>query len=218
MVETLLSIESGIADLHVVLGSLAEAGSAERRLNEGERASAARLTHPAVRGRHIVSRFLRRRLLAECTGRPEKELVFLDDGAGKPRLAGAGGWDFNTSHAGDFVAVAAAPFAVGLDLEEVRDVPEMQRIVERYFHPDEAAAWLARPPTSQQADFFRLWCAREAAMKCAGLGLAAGMEITRVDPTILLAHEGRAQVGASRVKLHKLEAPPGYVMVVAFDL
>lgn len=209
---------SGVADLRVVLGRLEEAGALEPQLTDEERVTAARFTHPAVRARHIVSRVLRRRLLAECTGRAAHDLGFLGDGAGKPRLAEAGGWDFNTSHAGDFVAVAAAPFPVGLDLEELRDVPEMARIVERYFHPDEAAAWLARPAVSQGTDFFQLWCAREAAMKCAGLGLAAGMEITRVDPAILCNHEAPAQVGEFRVSLRKLEAPPGYVMVVGTGL
>jgi 4'-phosphopantetheinyl transferase len=204
--------------VRVELRRLAEADALAALLTGAERAQADRLVHPAVRARHIVSRALRRRLLADCTGRPPAQLAFEEEQGAKPRLAAAGAWDFNTSHAGDFVAVCAAPFPVGLDLEVFREVPEMDRIVRRYFHRDEAEAWLARPPTSQHADFFTLWCAREAAMKCAGLGLAAGMEITRVDPAILCHHEAPAQVGEFQVGLRKLEAPPGYVMVLGIGL
>lgn len=218
MVEPQLFSESTVGDVRLLVARSDAAPRLEPLLTEDEHASARGFKHPGVRARHIVSRHLRRRLLAACTGKCGEDLCFLEGEHGKPMLADAGGWDFNISHAGDFVVACAAPFPVGVDIEEVRTVPEMARIVPRYFHADEASAWEGRPFASREQDFFILWCAREAAMKCAGLGLAAGMEITRVDPVILDAREAGARVGAFGAKLHKLEAPPGYVMVVAAGL
>lgn len=210
--------EHVIGGVRLVLGRLDSSAAVEPLLTDEERSNALKFKHPAVRARHIVSRYLRRRLLAGCTGRNGADLRFTEGEQTKPRFVDGDGWDFNTSHAGDFVAVCAAPFAVGVDIEEVRAVPEMERIVTRYFHADEAAAWQELPPDSRESGFFVLWSAREAAMKCAGLGLGSGMEITRVDPVLLDALEAPARVGEFQVNLFKLGAPPGYVMFVAAGL
>ena len=218
MAESASFAEHTIGGVRLVLGRLDASAALESFLTDEERADALKFTHPSVRARRIVSRHLRRRLLSESTGRSGEELRFIDGEQAKPRLVDGEGWDFNTSHAGDFVAVCAAPFPVGVDIEEIRAVAEMERIVTRYFHADETAAWQALPPPARESGFFVLWSAREAAMKCAGLGLGSGMAITRVNPAILNAQESSARVGEVEVNLLRLGAPPGYVLVVAAGL
>ena len=196
------------------LAKLEEAAAFEGVLTAAERAQAAAVSNPLQRSRFVVSRGLRRVMLSACTGVSADSLVFSHDGEGKPRLQGLTGWDFNLSHAGDHVAVVVGRGSVGVDIEQYREVREMESIVARYFHPEEQVAWHDVPPAQQPAAFFLLWSAREAAMKCAGLGLAKGLSITRVDPGILERGQGTAWVGDRLLQARSLPAPEGYALVV----
>ena len=184
-------------------------------LSEEERTKAAGIANPAVRGRFEIGRGLRRKMLSEATGLLAGEITFSESEEGKPRALNAAGWDFNVSHSGDYVAVAVGRGQVGVDLEQVRPVREMESIVERYFHPDEAAAWRAVAPGLREEALFVLWSAREASMKCVGLGLARGLSVTRVDPLIVAETVAFARVGGARLEVKRLSAPQGYVAMVA---
>ena len=196
------------------LAKLEEAAAFEGVLTAAEREQASSVSNPSQRSRFVVSRGLRRAMLSDCTGVSADSLVFSHDREGKPRVQGLTGWDFNISHAGDYVAAVVGRGSVGVDIEQYREVREMKSIVARYFHPEEQAAWHDLPPARQPAAFFLLWSAREAAMKCAGLGLAKGLSITRVDPGILERGQGTAWVGDRLLQARSLPAPEGYALVV----
>jgi len=184
-------------------------------LSDEEQTKASGIVNPALRARFEVGRGLRRKVLSEATGLPPKEITFAEAEEGKPRALNAAGWDFNVSHSGEFVALAVGHGQVGVDLEQIRPVREAEAIVGRYFRPDEAAAWRSLAPSLREEAFFVLWSAREAAMKCVGLGLAAGLAITRVDPAVLIEPFAQARVGGKMVGLRRWEAPHGYVAVLA---
>jgi len=194
---------------------LDEAAQWERHLGAQEIDQLVRFNNETRRARFVVSRGMRRKLVADCLGRPAETLVFVEDGETKPRLVHADGWDFNVSHAGDYVAVAVRRGPVGVDVELVREVREMASIVARYFHSDECSAWQALDENLREEAFFVLWSAREAAMKCAGLGLARGMAVTRVGPEIVCGNAGQAEVDGEPIGLERVTAPGGYVMVLA---
>ena len=194
---------------------LDEAAQWERHLGAQEIDQLVRFNNETRRARFVVSRGMRRKLVADCIGRPAETLVFVEDGETKPRLVHADGWDFNVSHAGDYVAVAVRRGPVGVDVELVREVREMASIVARYFHSDECSAWQALDENLREEAFFVLWSAREAAMKCAGLGLARGMAVTRVGPEIVCGNVGQAEVDGEPIGLERVTAPGGYVMVLA---
>lgn len=210
-------IRGGSSDIFLQLAALAEAGEFVGFLTAAENAQAARIPNDSLRTRFVVSRGLRRRMLADCTGVAASALEF-QDAPGKPRLLGAGDWDFNLSHAGDHVAVAARRGPVGIDLEQHREVRDAGLIVKRYFHADEAQAWRRLPKDRRAAAFFLFWSAREAAMKCAGLGLARGISVTKVDPGLFDSGQGRAQSGGMSLQAIKLDAPDGYTLVVCYSL
>ena len=195
--------------------ALSETKDWRELLSEEERARAAGIANPAVTARFEIGRGLRRKMLSEATGLSPKEITFAETEEGKPRALNAAGWDFNVSHSGDYVAVAVGRGQVGVDLEQIRLVREMESIVERYFHPDEAAAWRAVAPGLREEAFFVLWSAREASMKCVGLGLARGLSVTRVDPAIVVETVAFARVGHARLEVRRLSAPQGYVAMVA---
>ncbi len=196
------------------LAKLEEAAAFEGVLTATEREQASSVSNPLQRSRFVVSRGLRRAMLAACTGVSADSLVFSHDGEGKPRVQGLTGWDFNISHAGDYVAAVVGRGSVGVDIEQCREVRDVESIVNRYFHPEEQVAWHDLPPSRRPAAFFLLWSAREAAMKCAGLGLAKGLSVTRVDPVILEAGQAAAQVGDRLLQVRSLPAPVDYAFVV----
>lgn len=202
-------------DCVVRLASLADAARFEKFLVPAERDKAVTIAAQDLRARFVVSRGLRRQLLAGCTGLDAAGLRFEEKPGFKPRMKDSDGWDFSHSHAGDHVAVAVRRGPVGIDLEAVREVREMTSIVARYFHSDEASVWRRLPENRQKEAFFILWSAREAAVKCLGLGLAKGLSITRVEPMILDGMHAAAEVGSARFDVHRLNAPPGFVLIVA---
>jgi 4'-phosphopantetheinyl transferase len=184
-------------------------------LSEEERAKASGVANPAMKARFEIGRGLRRKMMADAEGLPPSQITFVESEEGKPCALNAAGWDFNVSHSGDYVAVAAGQGQVGVDLEQIRPVREMAAIVGRYFHPDEAAAWRSLAPGLREEAFFVLWSAREASMKCVGFGLARGLSITRVDPAILSQEKALARVGESALKVQRVSAPRGYVAMLA---
>jgi len=206
------------ADYLLRLAALDQAEEFAAWLTPAERMRADSLAVGPLRARFIVSRGLRRQMLSACTGRPAQTLEFAEDGTTKPRLIGGDGWDFNLSNAGEHVTVAVRRGAVGIDLEYHRAVRDKAGIVCRYFHPDEARAWQCLPDSRQDSAFFQLWSAREAAMKCAGLGLAQGISVTRVDPDILGSGAAMGRVGDRTLAINLLDAPKHCTLAVAISV
>jgi 4'-phosphopantetheinyl transferase len=202
-------------DFSLELADLREVPAWEVLLSPDEAQRAAAMTNPALRARFVVSRGMRRKFLGKALGLDPGILQFAEAEGAKPRLSANHGWDFNLSHAGDYVVLAIGRGDVGVDLEKMRPVREMAALADRYFHADEAAAWRAVPAGRQEAAFFVLWSAREAAMKCTGTGLARGLAQTRVDPVILESDRAAGVVGRREVLLRKEPAPAGYVLVTA---
>ena len=195
--------------------ALSGAPSWEPWLSAEESSRAAAMVHPVLRARFVVSRGLRRKVLAAVLGRDSAELEFVEEPGEKPRLRSNLGVDFNLSHAGEHVALVTGRGAVGVDLEKIRPVRTMTALAERYFHPEESAFWRSRPAMEQEETFFLLWAAREAAMKCAGTGLARGLALTRIDPAIIGSGRAGGRVGGQELVVQRADAPPGYVLVTA---
>lgn len=203
------------ANLSIELASTCDVKKWRCLLTDEERSAAGRLFNSSVRARFETSRGLRRKVLSEVAGIAPHAVKFRENHDDKPCAENAGGWDFNVSHSGDLVAVAVAQVTVGIDIEMMRPVREVEAIVARYFHPDEAGAWRDVAPSLREEAFFVLWSAREAAMKCMGLGLAKGMTVTRVGPEIVRGIETSARVGEREVNVRRIEVPRGYVGMVA---
>lgn len=181
-----------------------------------EKTESERFPSGIARGRFILGRALRRQVLADLTGKRPEEFVFSDASGEKPAVSGLDGVDFNLTHAGDYVVAVAAHHRVGVDLELIRKVRDADGIALRYFHPDEWRACDALPPGLRKEAFFVLWAAREAAVKCTGVGLARGMRGTRIDPAIVAGNRATGVAAPETpVMVGRLEAPPGYVLMLA---
>ena len=153
-------------------------------LNDEEKARGARFHFSGDRERWIRSRALLRLSLAEKMEVEADGIVFRTGSHGKPELhettagskpAGraarmAAPHHFNLSHSGDYVAVAISVEQVGVDLEQWKERLPVADLAAHAFRPEEAAAIAGS--TEPHLLFYRLWTAKEAVMKCTGLGLS----------------------------------------------
>ncbi|MGL4511918.1 MAG: 4'-phosphopantetheinyl transferase family protein [Lacipirellulaceae bacterium] len=137
-------------------------------LTDDERRRADRLVTPERARRWLAARGTLRELLGEAVGAPPAELRFDVGPGGKPRLVG-GGPEFNLAHSDGWGVLAVAAEAVGIDLERPREVATRDALARRWFAPSELARFLATD--DPQREFFRLWTAKEAVVKLAGVGV-----------------------------------------------
>lgn len=126
---------------------------------------------------------LRKRLI---TGKTEK---------GKPYFLWEGAPKFCISHSGDYAAVAFSDREVGLDIQKERELKN-RRIYDRVLH---------KSGKEKEEDFFFLWTAKEAYVKCTGEGLSG-------DFTDLYAD--REGMCIEDALLYELPAPAGYYLMV----
>jgi 4'-phosphopantetheinyl transferase len=160
-------------EIHVWLASADVSGDAldalSRCLSAEERQRAARFRLPGDRARSIVGRAVLRRLLGRYSGTRPESIDFTCGAHGKPELAGRP-LEFNVSHSGRLIAIAVAVGApVGIDIEEVRPMPEAPSIARRSFSCEEADC--VRRAIDVEGAFFDVWTAREALVKGVGSGL-----------------------------------------------
>lgn len=127
------------------------------------------------------------RLVAALLGRPERDVVLRRAPGGKPLLDAPAGAACSFAHRGGVsMAGAAAAGTLGVDLEWVRDDLDVAGIARTFFAPAEAD-WLAGlPPDRRPPGFTALWCAKEAALKASGRGIAGGLARPVVDGGALL--------------------------------
>ncbi len=141
----------------------------------------------------LASRHASRGLLAESLGRAPEQLVVEIGAAGKPHLSD-GAIRFNVSHSGRFGLVGICrEREVGVDIEVVRPVPELEALVDAQFTNTERAEWLRAAPAHRDRRFLATWTRKEACAKALGTGfliaplvfaVGTGPEqvIVRIDP------------------------------------
>lgn len=180
----------------------------EGTLSPDELVRARGLYHEADRRRFAAARLTLRRVLASYLGSDPAALSFRYGPHNKPSLAlptGERSLQFNLSHSNALCLLAITRGRpVGVDVEEVRDLPDLYLIEDRLFAGDELAAQQARPPEERRLEFFRRWTQREAIGKGKGAGLDSLAPI--------LTETG----GGDAFTLLPLEPGSGYVGTLAF--
>jgi 4'-phosphopantetheinyl transferase len=131
---------------------------------------------PHVRQHKIVARARLRQILSGYLDRSPLEIEITTGLQGKPQVAGL---EFNLSHSGDLVAYAVSNLPVGIDIERIRSM-DLSGIIQRFFAPNEFAAWQKLAPSEQSAAFFRTWTVKEAYLKAIGTGLHTPLSAVEV--------------------------------------
>jgi 4'-phosphopantetheinyl transferase len=150
-----------------------EGGAADLELlSEDERGRAARFRFDMHRRRFVACRALLRRRLAEELGTAPRDVSFQYGPFGKPALASESALRFNVSHSDRYALLGLARGRdLGLDIERVRALDDLDRLAETVFSAAEREE-LSRVPTwSRSEAFFNGWTRKEAYIKARGDGL-----------------------------------------------
>lgn len=145
-------------------------------LGREERLRASRFIRSEDRQHYILARGGLRHLLSSYTHLDPAALCILQGADGKPGLAGQDAAQqpvqFNLSHShGRMVVGIAHRRDVGVDLEQIRPKTDVMKLARRFYASAEIEA-IARQDASGQRDaFYRHWVAKEAFLKCKGVGL-----------------------------------------------
>jgi len=152
-------------------------------LSDEEREQAARGLLPLHRRRAVASRGGLRRILARYLDADPRQLRFACGPNGKPSLdlPWTRSLAFNLSHSCGVALVAVTAGAeVGVDLERVRPSLDVERIADRFFASEEAAALKRLPHASRPAAFFAGWTRKEALLKAKGGRIGNALRAFRV--------------------------------------
>lgn len=131
---------------------------------------------PLHQKRFTSARGLLRIVLGACLGIAPWEIMFSYNPYGKPFINGSlnnRDLRFNLAHSGAAAVIALTiGCEVGVDIEKIRPVAEMDQIAETIFTPLEKEFFDTAEGSKKQMLFFTYWTRKEATVKAAGHGLA----------------------------------------------
>ena len=147
-----------------------------RLLSSDESQRARRFRFERDRTRFIVCRGVLREILGTYLGKNPEAIVFSYGPQGKPYLKGTegqidGSVYFNVSHSSGLAIYALGLGEVGVDLEFLRPIPEMEALVDQYFSVAERSAFGSISLDQRVKAFFNCWTCKEAYVKACGGGL-----------------------------------------------
>jgi 4'-phosphopantetheinyl transferase len=197
-------------------------GRLDAMLSADERQRASRFRAGSLRRRFVVGRGSLRSILAAYLHHDPTHLEFHYNRWGKPSLPPRwqeSGIRFNMAHSQDLALVAvAAGQDVGVDVEWIRPVANLERLVERYFASREKEQWRGLARGEQLTGFFQGWTCKEAWLKAVGAGLSYPLDQVctslRPDaPAKLLSIEGD-DAAARPWWIESFVPAPGFIAAV----
>lgn len=187
-----------------------------------EAARAQRFHFEKHRRAFVLGRAALRGLVSRYLGVAPPELTFSYGAKGKPSLADAASrLRFNASNSGELAVIAFTEGCeLGVDVEHIRPVPDIEKIAERFFSAGETAELLALPEAERTRGFFNCWTRKEAYIKAVGDGFAVGLDSFRVtlqpgSAAQLLELDG-SEEAARCWTMHDFIPAPEYVGALAY--
>jgi 4'-phosphopantetheinyl transferase len=209
-------------DVHIWRADLDLADSSVREfqgmLSLDERRRADRFHFERDKKRYIAGVGILRSILGRYLNVKPSELQFSYGEHGKPRLSNAFGnriIHFNMSHSKGLALYGfSREHEIGVDVECVRDIPEMDQIVEEFFSSMEIEAFRSMTKTQRKEAFFIGWTRKEAFIKAVGGGLSQTLDRFEVslvpgEPVRLVGIEDDSRE-ASRWSIQGLKPAPNY--------
>ena len=195
-------------------------------LSIDERARAEGFHFQKDKNRFVVRRGMLRMILGCYLSVEPSRVRFCYGRHGKPKLADTSAKRtlfFNVSDSGGLALYAFSHDCqqIGVDIEHVRDIPEMDQIAEKFFTVRENAVFHALPKSKKKEAFFNCWTRKEAFIKAIGDGLSWPLDKFDVslvpgEPARLLRIEGDLK-RASRWSIQELKPSSGFVGAFAIE-
>lgn len=165
---------AAISDLQAEAGAdrtVLDLAHASAVLEKAEIDRALRFVHDADRRSFVASHAGARLLLGSALNQRPDALQFSQSEFGKPMLLSeAPGLEFSVSHAREAVAVAVANEPIGVDLEPLRELDQLESMSDLILAAEERAILSQAPGALRSRLFLRYWTLKEALVKAAALG------------------------------------------------
>jgi 4'-phosphopantetheinyl transferase len=160
-------------DIHVYRASLDRDDTEAfwRSLSDDERARAERFRFAVDRQRFIARRGILRQLLSHYLELTPSQITFAYTAHNKPYLPNYR-LHFNLSDAKHLALYAFAYVPIGIDVEDVHAMSDMDEVAALMFSPTENAVYSALPDAQKAEGFFNCWTRKEAFIKAIGEGLS----------------------------------------------
>jgi len=193
----------------------------ERVLVSEEADRAARFRIGYLRESFVIARGALRSLLGLYLNVHPANIRFVYGLRGKPALAFAPGIEFNVTHSGSLAVIAVTKGCpIGVDVELIRPLTDMQDIANRFFCPEEATEVMSLPLAERERAFFRCWTRKEAYVKAIGDGLSTLLDDFRVtvepNTAVRFVHVAHDFAAAEAWMLHDLCIAPDYAAALAY--
>ncbi len=212
-------------EIHVWCVSLDQLGPryqlVSQTLSSDEYMRAKRFRFEKDRNRFIVGRGILRTILGYYLHLEPGKIQFCYGKYGKPALAdtsGKGTICFNLSHSEGIALYAFnRDHEIGIDIEHIRNISEMDQIAERFFSVRENDVFRALPESKKKEAFFDCWTRKEAFIKVIGDGLYRPLD--KFDVTLVPGEPARLQSmegdSASRWSIQDLKPASGFAAAFA---
>ena len=190
-------------------------------LSTDERDRAARYVFVQDRRRFVIARAALRNLVGAQVHVPANSIHFSVQAYGKLRLIAddqEGDVRFNVSHSHDLALIAVSRGReVGIDVERIRPLADLDSIVMRHFAPAERRILRHAASADRLSLFYRYWTLKEAYVKAEGLGMHTSLDAVDVsdagvDPIVLPAVAAHGLWSA-----RTLDAEPGYAAALVVE-
>ena len=162
-------------------------------LSTDETARAKRFRLEQDRRRFIAGRAILRIILGYYLSVEPGLMQFSYGKYGKPRLTdspGNKGFYFSMSRSGGLALYGfTRDCSIGVDIERIRDIPEMDQIARQFFSTRENAVLRALPESKKAKAFFNCWTRKEAFIKAIGKGLSQPLD--RFDVSLIPGESAR---------------------------
>lgn len=193
-------------------------------LSESELQRAERFRYDRDKNSFITRRSALRSILSRYLKVAPNLVQFSYGPCGKPELAANfhSTLCFNSSHSQGLALYAVTRSRrIGIDIEQIRPVPDIESIAQRFFSQQENAAFKAVSAEQKLAAFFNCWTRKEAYIKATGDGLSFPLDrfsvsLTPGEPAQLLNVEGDS-TAPNLWYLKALVPAPSYIAAIAVE-
>ena len=149
-------------------------------LSEDEKVCAGKFYFEKARDYFIAGRGLLRILLGEYLGLKPAGIQFNYEPQGKPILTGES-FQFNISHSeGMGVFAFCLNHRVGVDVEHIRPLVNMDDLAKKFFTANESALISSLVGEEKQNIFYMIWTCKESCLKASGAGMSIPLDQVEV--------------------------------------
>jgi 4'-phosphopantetheinyl transferase len=197
--------------------------SLSSRLSGDEQQRASRYLRQRDQRRFTLARGWLRTILGLYLKCDPRVVEFAYGPRGKPLLADSEtGLRFNLAHSEEMAICAVTSNRwVGVDVEAIRPMTELEQIARRFFCRGEVVRLLSLHPVERLQGFFNCWTRKEAYLKATGQGVAAGLDQFEVTlapgDTPLMLSNRFAPEELQRWTLYDLQPLRGYAAALAVE-